>query len=72
MSLPDLPAANHQAEVPAMQVTPEVRAAFLAYLDQQPEWKVREALESGEIPAWHQRDARAWLEQKSREFAQRR
>lgn len=71
LSMSDVP-ASEEIDSPHMHVTPEVRAAFYAFLDRQPEWKVREALESGDIPAWHKRDARHWLEKRSVEARRQR
>jgi hypothetical protein len=67
----DAPAGD-EAVSAHMHVTPEVRAAFQAFLDRQPEWKVREALESGDIPSWHRRDALHWLEQRSEQARRQR
>jgi hypothetical protein len=44
------------------------REAFREILSRQPEWKVRAALEEGNIPSPHEQEAREWLEEKAAEY----
>jgi hypothetical protein len=55
--------AEHHAHV---EVSVYSREAFRAILARQPEWKVRAALEEGNIPSSNIKHAVEWLEEQER------
>ena len=49
-------------------VPPYTREAFRAILARQPEWKIRAALEEGNIPSSNIEHAVEWLEEQERQY----
>lgn len=57
---------NHAVHTPAPVYT---REAFRAILARQPEWKIRAALEEGNIPSSNINHAIEWLEEQAQEHS---
>jgi aminoglycoside phosphotransferase (APT) family kinase protein len=55
--------AEHKVDALNLQPSPYTRDAFRAILARQPEWKVRAALEEGNIPSSNIEHAVEWLEE---------
>lgn len=64
-------AADNKTEYPAhAESTVYTREAFRAILARQPEWKIRDALEEGNIPSSNIAHAIEWLEEQEQEQEQ--